>query len=236
MRPKQRMLIPVLAALTALTGAVHSPHGQAAGPGRMPAADASVVPLPRPRLTGTISVEAALTARRSIRSFSDGALGMDELSQLLWAGQGITLGRGLRTAPSAGALYPLVLYVAAGNVASLPAGIYRYEPAGHRLVAVVGGDKRSELAEAARGQSAVRTAAIVIAVMADYQRTTVKYGERGVRYVHLEAGHAAQNIALQATALGLGTVMIGAFSDVAVSALLKVSGKQPLYLIPVGRK
>jgi len=236
MKTKDHIRFSLFAILAALTGIVLPPSGGAADSGRISAADASFVSLPRPRQTGTVSVEAALASRRSIRSFSGEAVGLDELSQLLWSAQGITSERGLRTAPSAGALYPLVLYVVAGNVAALPAGIYRYEPAEHRLAIIAAGDALGALSEAALGQSPVRTAPAVIAIAADYRRTTAKYGERGVRYVHMEAGHVAQNVTLQATALGLGTVMIGAFSDERVSRLLKGSDLQPLYLIPVGRK
>jgi SagB-type dehydrogenase family enzyme len=201
-----------------------------------PAPRAAVVQLPQPRLTGTASVEAALAARRSSRFYSDRPLTIDDLSQLLWAAQGITHPRGLRTAPSAGALYPLELTVIAGMVSDLPAGTYRYQPAGHRLILIAEGDERAALADAALGQSPVRKAPVVIAIAADYRKTMIKYGERGVRYVHLEAGHAAQNLCLQATALGLGTVVLGAFSDQGVAAVLRNSGQQPLCLIPVGRK
>lgn len=205
----------------------HGPTG-AAGP--------SLIRLPQPRLYGTTSVEAALAARRSVRSFANRPVTFEELSQLLWAAQGITHPRGLRTAPSAGALYPLELILVAGNVAALPAGTYRYAPEGHHLARVAEGDQRPALADAALGQSPIRKAAVVIAIVADYGKMTAKYGERGVRYVHLEAGHAAQNICLQAEALGLGAVVIGAFSDNDVAGLLQSSGRQPLYLIPLGRK
>ena len=200
------------------------------------AANPSLILLPAPRLDGTTSVEAALAARRSTRSFTNKPVTLAELSQLLWAAQGITHPRGLRTAPSAGALYPLELFVVAGNVATLPAGTYRYEPEGHHLVRIAEGDQRDALANAALGQSPIRKAPVVIAIVADERKTTIKYGERGVRYVHLEAGHAAQNLCLQAEALGLGAVMIGAFSDKDVTKLLRSSGQQPLYLIPLGRK
>jgi SagB-type dehydrogenase family enzyme len=161
---------------------------------------------------------------------------VEQLSQLLWAAQGITHPRGLRTAPSAGALYPLEIFVVAGNVATLPAGTYEYEPDGHRLVSVTEGDLRPDLAAAALGQSPIRSAPVVIAIVADYGKTTIKYGERGIRYVHLEAGHAAQNLCLQAETLGIGSVVIGAFSDKDVASLLRSPGQQPLYLIPLGRK
>jgi len=221
----------------AVFGLAGSPlFGFAADRGPSRAADPSLIRLPQPRLDGTTSVEAALAARRSIRSFANKPVTLEELSQLLWAAQGITHPRGLRTAPSAGALYPLELFVVAGNVAELPAGTYRYEPEGHHLVRVAEGDQRAALAGAALGQSPIRKAPVVIAIVADERKTTIKYGERGVRYVHLEAGHAAQNICLQAEALGLGSVVIGAFSDRDVASLLRSAGQQPLYLIPLGRK
>lgn len=200
------------------------------------AAAPSLIRLPPPRQDGTISVEAALAARRSIRSFAHKPVTLEELSQLLWAAQGITHPRGLRTAPSAGALYPLDLFVVAGNIATLPAGTFRYEPHGHHLVPVEEGDQRPGLADAALGQSSIRKAPMVIAIIADERKTTIKYGERGVRNVHLEAGHAAQNICLQAEALGLGSVVLGAFSDKDVANLFRSPGRQPLYLIPLGRK
>lgn len=196
---------------------------------------AAAVPLPPPRLKGTVSIEEALAARRSVRSFSRRPLALEDLSQLLWAAQGITDSRGYRTAPSAGALYPLELFVVAGTVASLPAGVYRYQSREHRLLSVAEGDRRTRLAEAALDQSAIREAPAVIAIAANYGRTTAKYRERGVRYVHIEAGHAAQSLCLQATALGLGTVVIGAFSDEGVTTVLQGAGLQSLYLIPVGR-
>lgn len=213
---------------------------QAAGPSSVSdaasAAQHAAIQLPPPRADGKTSVESALAARRSVRSFSTSPVSLQELSQLLWATQGITDAHGLRAAPSAGALYPLEVSVIAGLVEGLPAGIYRYQPAGHRLLPVAPGDQRGALAEAAWGQAALKQAPLVIAVAAEYRKTTLKYGERGVRYVHLEAGHAAQNFCLQATALGLGSVVIGAFSDQKVAAILQSNAQQPLYLIPAGRK
>ena len=229
-------LVRALLAFTAFGLAASPPTVLAADRDTAFAGAPSLIPLPPPRLVGTTSVEAALASRRSLRAFASTPVALEELSQLLWAAQGITHSRGYRTAPSAGALYPLELIVVAGTVTGLPAGTYRYEPDGHRLVPVAGGDLRSPLADAALGQSAVRKAPVVIAVVAHERKTTVKYGERGVRYVHLEAGHAAQNLCLQASALGLGTVLIGAFSDKDVASLLGSQDLQPLYLIPLGRK
>ena len=139
-------------------------------------------------------------------------------------------------APSAGALYPLEVYVAAGNVEGLDPGVYRYNPHAHELALVRGGDARIELARAALGQSCVRDGAAVIIIAAVYARVTVKYHERGVRYVHMEAGHAAQNICLQACALGCGTVVVGAFNDGAVKkAAGMAADEEPLSILPVGR-
>ena len=193
--------------------------------------------LPEPRQDGEVSIEEALLKRRSIRQYTGEPLTLQEVSQLLWAGQGITDPRGLRTAPSAGALYPLEIYVVVGDVENLAGGVYRYEPVEHELVKILEGDKRTDLATAALGQSSVSDAAIDIVVTAVYERTTVKYGERGIRYVHIEVGHAAQNMCLQATAMDLGIVTVGAFDDQQVKEVLNLpEDEQPLYVIPIGRK
>ncbi len=177
-----------------------------------------------------------MLARRSVREFATEALELWQISQLAWAAQGITGPDLHRTAPSAGALYPLELYVAVGNVNGLPPGLYRYDLKGHELDLWVQGDKRRELFEAALGQSSILQAAAVFAVSALYKRTTAKYGDRGIRYVHMEAGHAAQNLLLQAAALGLGSVLVGAFSDERVRQVLMLNQTEtPLYLIPVGK-
>jgi len=182
------------------------------------------------------SLERALAERRSVRAFSPGALSLAELSQLLWAAQGVTAPAGQRTAPSAGALYPLELRVAVGAVAGLEPGLYRYLPAAYRLERGDARDPRPALAAAAHAQSWVRKNAALVILSAEYARTTGKYGQRGVRYAHLEAGHAAQNLLLTATALGLGSVIVGAFDDAAVArALALPPGEAPLVLIPLGR-
>jgi SagB-type dehydrogenase family enzyme len=156
--------------------------------------------------------------------------------KLLWAGQGITSDRGFRTAPSAGALYPLEIYLVAGNVDDLAPGIYKYNPAENDLNLVKGGDARAGMAAASLGQRSVADGAIDIVIAAVYERTTVKYGVRGERFVHMEVGHAAQNICLQAAALGLGLVTIGAFDDVEVAKVVGMpQDESPLYVMPVGR-
>lgn len=193
--------------------------------------------LPIPRTRGDVSLEESLVKRRSVREYGNKPLSLEEVSQLLWAAQGITAHWGARTAPSAGALYPLEVVVVVGNVRDLPPGAYRYDPKRHEMVEIAVGDLRSQLADAALGQSTVRNAAIDVVFTAVYQRTTRKYGDRGIQYVHMEVGHAAQNICLQATALGLGTVPIGAFDDELVSRLLNLpKDERPLYLIPVGKQ
>lgn len=195
-----------------------------------------VIKLPEPGHQGEVSVGEALLERRSVRDYTAESLTIGEVSQLLWAAQGITDPRGLRTAPSAGALYPLETYVVVGDVVSLDEGVYRYEPAEHALVRVLNNDLRGELAGAALGQECVEKGAIDVVFTAVYERTTGKYGDRGIRYVHMEVGHAAQNLCLQAVALGLGTVTIGAFDDEMVKKVLNLpSSESPLYIMPVGR-
>jgi SagB-type dehydrogenase family enzyme len=181
-------------------------------------------------------LEQCLAGRRSVRKLAGDPLPLTAVSQLLWAGQGITSRSGLRTAPSAGALYPLLLYAVAGRITELEAGIYRYIPGEHILEAVLAGDLLEDLCAAALGQGAIRRSALCLVLTAVYERTTGKYGRRGVQYVHLDAGHAAQNICLQATALGLGTVPIGAFDDDRVKSTLRLPAEEaPLYILPVGK-
>lgn len=199
--------------------------------------EAEDIQLPQPYDDGHVSVEKALLLRRSVREYSDSPLALNEISQLLWAAQGNTSPAGFRTAPSAGALYPLVIYLVAGNVNDLPPGVYRYKPKSHALANVIKGDKRAELSAAALGQSCVKKSAAVIVLAAVYERTMRKYGQRGIRYVHIEAGHASQNIYLQAVSQDLGTVEIGAFDDEKVKkALHMLTIEQPLSIMPVGKK
>jgi SagB-type dehydrogenase family enzyme len=196
-----------------------------------------IIELPEPQYDSDVSIEQSLLRRRSIRSYTGESLTLQEVAQLLWAAQGVTDPTGFRTAPSAGALYPLELYVVTGDVQDLSPGVYRYEPLEHRLVGTMEGDKRAELADAALGQTFVGEGALVVVFTAVYERTTGKYGDRGISYVHMEVGHAAQNLCLQAAAMDLGVVTVGAFYDEEVGELLDLPGdEQPLYVIPVGRK
>lgn len=188
------------------------------------------IDLPKPKTKGALTLEETIAKRRSVREFEPTPLTLEEIGQLLWAAQGITHPGGYRSAPSAGALYPLEVY------AVLAEGVYHYEPQAHRLNLQAQGDLRPALHAAALYQDSVLEAPAVFVIAAVYQRTAQKYGrERSPRYVHLEAGHAAQNLLLQAVALDLGAVPIGAFYDDQVQEILGLADdQQPLYLIPVG--
>ena len=198
--------------------------------------DKKLLRLPEPKLEGSMTVEEALLRRRSVREYQSGELTLAEISQLLWAAQGITDPRGLRTAPSAGALFPLEISLIVGDVSGLAKGIYRYQPEENALRFISESDPRASLVKVAWRQDYIKDGAALLVISGIYQRTTKKYGQRGIRYVHMEAGHAAQNVFLQATALGLATVVIGAFDDESVKKILNFSNKeQPLYLMPVGK-
>jgi SagB-type dehydrogenase family enzyme len=176
-----------------------------------------------------MSLEAALTARQSIRAYTAEPVDLADISQLFWSAQGVTRSWGGRTAPSAGALYPLELYAATAD------GVYHYLPAQHQAELWKVEDIRESLWAAGLRQEALRQAPTVFVMTAVYGRTSAKYGDRSERYVKLEVGHAAQNLLLQAVTLGLGAVPIGAFADQQVSAALSLpAGEEPLYLIPVG--
>ncbi len=194
------------------------------------------IKLPPPIVKGKISLEEALKKRRSERDFQDRALTLKQVSQILWAAQGITEERGFkRAAPSAGALYPLELYLVVKKVEELEAGVYHYHPTNHTLDLMLRGNYQMTLAKACLGQMFIADAPVLVVIAAEYERTTAKYGKRGLRYVHIEVGHVGENICLQVVALDLGTVTIGAFRDDEVSRLLSLPGNyKPLYVLPVG--
>jgi len=190
----------------------------------------NLLTLPPPQKSAGMSLTEAMARRRSVREFSPRALTREQLGQLLWAAQGITSREGMRTAPSAGALYPIEIYVATAN------GLHHYQPRGHKLEPRASTDVRPALSRAALGQSFIAQAAAVFVIAADYQRTARKYGpDRTPRYVHLEAGHVAQNLLLQATALGLGGVPVGAFIDEEVRSVVSLPpAEQAVYMVVVG--
>ncbi|MFH1830643.1 MAG: SagB/ThcOx family dehydrogenase [Pseudomonadota bacterium] len=196
---------------------------------------ASQILLPTPKLKGTVSVEETLSKRRSIRYYSEAELTFDEISQLLWAGQGITGSTGKRTAPSAGALYPLILYLVVGKVKGLPSGIYRYNPHKHALVRIKGGDFRIKLSAAALGQRWVADAPASVVFAVNYEKMS-SYAQRGKMYANIEQGHAAQNILLQAVALGLGAIPIGAVRQDAAAEILDLpAALSAEYIICMGK-
>ena len=227
---KWLVVLPALMVLLIFSG------GCGRGDGDSNITDGSNIALPKPASDSDTSVERALLERRSVRSFREAALTLEQLGQLLWSAQGITDSSGKRTAPSAMALYPLEVYAVVGNVKGVSPGVYKYRPQSHELVKTLDGDQRKALSQAATGQMSVRQGAIDIVITAVYERTTRQFGERGIRFVHMEAGHAAQNICLQAVALKLGTVTVGAFNDDDVKKVLELSGDEtPLYIMPVGK-
>lgn len=189
-----------------------------------------IIILPPPYKEGKMSVEQALWKRKSQRRFSSSRLDNETIGQLLWAAQGINRPeRGFRTCPSAGATFPLITY------AMTQQGVYRYYPDGHRIRKIISGDRRLSLSQAALEQKWVETAPLNIIFTAIPDRTSARYGSRGSMYVHMEAGHAAQNIHLQAVALGLGSVPVGAFIEARVTKIIGSTEMEvPLYIIPVG--
>lgn len=188
-----------------------------------------LITLPEPNQKGEMSLEQAIAVRRSVRNFLSQPLTMEQIGQLTWAAQGQDARSGYRTVPSAGATYPLELFVVTAD------GIFAYLLAKHALEKLIGRDIRAALAAAAWGQGFIEEAPLTLVFAAQFPRTTGRYGQRGIRYVYMEAGHAAQNVHLQAEALGLGSVAIGAFDDASVSEVLSLPKHlEPLYLVVVG--
>ena len=196
------------------------------------------ITLPKTQNKGEISVEAAIANRRSRRKFSANPLSIETASQILWSAGGQTGKKAVyRSAPSAGACHPLTILALTGNdtVEGISAGLYKYIAGPHELELLQEGDIRTQLAEACLGQKFVASVPLVIVMYAEYEKASARYGERGIRYSHIDTGHAGQNIYLQAEALGLGTVAVGAFDDEKVASVLQLSESQsPLYVMPVG--
>lgn len=205
------------------------------------------VKLPEPHYDGAVSVEKAIRNRRSVRDYTGEPLTLAQAAQLLWAAYGITekmpdgpafLRGGLRAAPSAGARYPFEVYLVAGKVTGLAAGVYRYVAQEHALVRVLEGDVRGVLSEAAYGQEWIREAPASLFVSAIFERTTKKYGERGSqRYVWMDSGYLGENVYLQAEALGCGCCVAGAFNDDAVKKAMSLpAGEEPICILAVGKR
>ena len=203
--------------------------------GAVRADDQTVVNLPAPTVSGAVSVEQALAERRSVRRFEPRPIMLAHLSQLLWAAQGVTDPRGFRTAPSAGGLYPLTIYVVVGAVSVLDPGLYRYRPHDHALARLGETDLRSDLVKVTFGQAWIATAPAVLAISGRESVTREKYGRRAPSFVAIEVGHAAQNVYLQAYALGLGTTAVGAVDQKQARGALDMSDdEEVLLLLPVG--
>lgn len=196
--------------------------------------------LPKPKTHGEVSLETAIKQRRTIRSFTSEPLSLEQCSQLFWAAQGITEDRGFkRAAPSGGALYPMDIYAVVGEncVKGLESGAYHYDPKSHAVSLVSKGDLRNKVAGAALSQRWMATAPLNILITAEYDRITRKYGNRGVRYAIIEAGHIGQNILLQSEAMGLGAGIVGAFNDDKVRQVVNIPpNHEPLLILPVGYK
>lgn len=188
-----------------------------------------IVNLPKPSLAGSMSLEQTIAARRSRRDFLSQALTLEQISQLTWAAQGQDVSSKYRTVPSAGATYPLKLFVV------IEQGMFAYLPAKHAIEKLTEQDLRSALASAGWGQEFIQAAPLTLVFAAQFARTTGRYGQRGIRYVYMEAGHAAQNVHLQAESLGLGSVAVGAFDDASVSRVLSLpEDLEPIYMVVVG--
>lgn len=216
-----------------------------------PSKENNIIILPEPMTDGKVSLEKALMGRRSIRNFSSDSLTIFEISQILWSAQGITKKikepssgwrgdkwpGGLRTAPSAGALYPIELYIATARVTGLPQGLYKYIPQEHTITRVLDGDKRMDISDAALKQKSIQNASAVIIIFGVIDRTTAKYGDRAPRYVNIECGAVCQNIYLQSYTLNLGAVFAGAFNDEKLKSVLNVpENEYPLGIMPLGKK
>jgi SagB-type dehydrogenase family enzyme len=207
----------------------------------------TIIKLPSPQLKGKVSLEETILRRRSIRRYSKEPLHLSQLSQILWSAQGITGTRAFRAAPSAGATYPVEIFVVVGKQGviageakqapeELQAGIYHYEANSHSLSLHRLADLRPDLARATLDQEFIIDAPVDIVICALYHRTSYRYGRRGERYVHMEVGHVGENIHLQAVALGLAAVEVGAFHDEEVRTVLGVDEQiKPLYIMPVGK-
>jgi SagB-type dehydrogenase family enzyme len=194
--------------------------------------------LPPPKTDGTVSVERAISQRRTVRSFYPRRLNLIQLSQLLWAAQGITENGGFkRAAPSAGALYPMDIYAVVGRdcVEQIEPGVHHYQPREHTLSGIATGDLRDRVSQAALSQMWMAKAPLIVVISAEYDRIRVKYKERGIRYAMMEAGHIAQNLFLQAEALGLKAGIVGAFHDRELIGVLEIPpAHEPLLLMPIG--
>ncbi len=191
--------------------------------------------LPTPKKIGDLSLGEVISSRRTKRDLIEESLSLADIAQILWAGQGITdPGKIKKSAPSAGAIYPFKIYLSAKNVEDLKEGIYKYLPQEHELKLI--NEKISEdIEKATFDQSFIKKAAVNLFLVADYKKTTESYGSRGRRYVHMEAGHIAQNICLQTESLSLSTVLVGSFDDEKMAEIFKLEKEKVVYILSIGK-
>jgi SagB-type dehydrogenase family enzyme len=228
--------IPSAMLMLLVLASVHNARGADSAAATTPARTDAVV-LPKPNLEGRVTLEKTLNQRRSVREYAPGAITLAELSQLAWAAQGITSTDGKRTTPSARAVYPLTVYFVANDVTGLAAGVYRYVPKDHSLARVATGDHVAAMSAATPRQEFIAHAPIIVVVAGDSALAAEKFGRRAERWTAMETGFVVQDIYLESTALGLGTVMVGSFDDVAIrGAIGLVAGQVPYAVMPVGRK
>lgn len=199
-----------------------------------PIVEQSTIALPAPQLDSRVTVEQTLKQRRSVRLYADEPISFQQVSQLLWAAQGITEPtKGLRTAPSAMASYPLRVYLVAANVKDLAAGVYRYIPQGHKLKLVMAGDKRENVGS----QNQMRTAPALIVYAADYTNLKQRSPNNAQRWVDIEIGHSAQNVLLEEVALGLVGVSMGGVDGTKMKTALKLpESEEVIHAVSAGKK
>ena len=237
---KTKLLTTIIVLMCSLSGVAYTQQAE-----KTPIMENDTIFLPMPQLTGKYSLEEVLQKRRSIRSFKSDTLSLQIASQMLWSAYGVTQQRekpatmrgGFKTAPSAGARYPLEIYLIAGSVSNLEQGVYRYITEKHALVKIFQGDIRKAACAAARDQQMVAEAPFTIVYTADFERTTTRYGDRGKNYVYVDLGHSAQNVYLQAEALDLSSCAIGAFTDSEIKKILNIPENETvIYMMPVGAR
>lgn len=195
----------------------------------------ATVALPAPKHDGDVSIEKALMQRRSVRKLAPAPLTLEEIGQLCWAAQGVTDDKGHRTAPSARGLYPLELYVLAGSVQGLAPGLYHYEPARNALTLLAAGDGRADFEHKGVGQAWVATAPAIFVISGAVGKMA-NLKERGLEFMWVEAGLAAQGFFLEASAMKLGSTFVGGFRPQEAHAVLALPDSEAvLAVLPVGR-
>ncbi len=195
------------------------------------------ISLPEPTFMSNTSIENALLSRRSMRIFKPESLSIEEISQLAWAAQGVNDPRGFRTSPSAGAFYPINLYIVTQNVENLPKGIYKYKAEEHELIQIASEENASQFFNSITTQYSLKNPAAIFIFSAKVEQIIASYGSFGKKFLYMEAGHTTQNLYLQTTSLEIGTTMIGGVNEKEIRQALNMSSyEHPLCMMPVGKK